>query len=160
MYQTLLKNSTLHNQLIEALHNLENKYQELIGGKKWAGVGHTGLLQGSLFKVSTEDPEQEIQDAHAYATIKKIPFEEWCKKYAICHHCRKKGHIRPNCKKFRADVAAGKIKLNHQPHDNRQRGVQEDYGRKPPLCKKFQQRSKGKSPRICFCSVLCRKHGQ
>ncbi len=70
-----VKNSTLHNQLIEALNNLENKYQERIGGKKWAGVGHTGLLQGSLFKVSTEDPEQEIQDAHAYAAIKKIPFE-------------------------------------------------------------------------------------
>jgi hypothetical protein len=32
-------------------------------------------LQGSLFKVSTKDPEQEIQDAHAYAAIKKIPFE-------------------------------------------------------------------------------------
>jgi hypothetical protein len=129
MYRTLLNNSTLHNQLSEALHDLENKYQELIGGKKRAGVGHTGLLQGSLFKVSTEDPEQEIQDTHAYAAIKKIPFEEWCKKYAICHHCGKKGHICPDCEKFRADVDAGKIKLNHQPHDNRQRGVREDYGR-------------------------------
>jgi hypothetical protein len=96
MYQTLLKNSTLHNQLIEALHDLEIKYQELIGGKNWAGVGHTGLFKGTLFKVSTEDPEQEIQDAHAYATIKKIPFEEWCKSYAIYHHCGKKGHIHPN----------------------------------------------------------------
>jgi hypothetical protein len=160
MYQMLLKNSTLHNQLIEALHGLENKYQELIGGKKCPGVGHTGLLQGSLFKVSTADPEQETQDAHAYAAIKKIPFEEWCKKYAICHYCGKKGHIRPNCKKFRADVAAGKIKLNHQPRDNRQRGIQEDYGRKPPLCKKINKDPKAKSPCICFCSILCRKHGQ
>jgi hypothetical protein len=108
---------------------MENKYQELTGGKKWAGVGRTSLLQGSLFKVSTEDPEQEIQEAHAYAAIKKIPFEEWCVKYAICHHCRKKGQIRPECKKFRADV----ISLNHQPRDNCQCGVQEDYGRKIPL---------------------------
>ncbi len=123
MYRMLLKNSTLHNQLIEALHNLENKYQELIGGKKWAGVGHTGLLQGSLFKVSADNAEQGIQDAHAYAAIKKIPFEEWCKKYAICHHCRKKGYICPDCKKFRADVATGKIKLNHQLHDNHQHSV-------------------------------------
>jgi hypothetical protein len=136
---------TTSNQLIEALHDLENKYQELIGGKKWAGVGHTGLLQGFLFKVSTEDPEQEIQDAHAYATIKKIPFEEWCKKYAICHHCGKKGHICPDCEKFRADVAAGKIKLNHQPRDNRQRGVREDYGHKPPLHKNFNKDPKAKA---------------
>jgi hypothetical protein len=48
MYQTLLKNSNLHNQLIETLNDLENKYQELIGGKEWVGVGHTGLLQGSF----------------------------------------------------------------------------------------------------------------
>jgi hypothetical protein len=133
------------NQLIEALNDLENKYQELIGGKKWAGAGHTGLLQGSLFKVSTEDPEQEIQDPHAYATIKKIPFEEWCKKYAICHHCRKKGHICPDCKKFRADVATGKIKLNHQPRDNLQQDVQEDYGRKPPLHENFNKDPKAKA---------------
>jgi hypothetical protein len=159
MYQTLLKNSTLHNQLIEALHDLDNKYQELIGSKKLAGVGHTGLLQGSLFKVSTEDPEQEIQDTHAYAPIKKIPFEEWCKKYAIGHHCGKKGHICPNCKKFRADVATGKIKLNHQPHDNCQRGVGEDYGRKPPLCKNFNKDLKAKALVSAFAAFFAGNTG-
>jgi hypothetical protein len=155
----LLKNSTFHNQLIEALNNLENKYQELIGGKKWAGVEHTGLLQGSLFKVSTEDPEQEIQDAHAYAAIKKIPFEEWYKKYAISHHCGKKSHIRPNCEKFRADVAAGKIKLNHQPRDKCQRGVQEDYGRKPPLCKNFNKDPKAKALASAFAAFFAENMG-
>jgi hypothetical protein len=126
MYQTLLKNSNLHNQLIENLNDLENKYQELIGGKKLAGVGHTGLLQGSLFKISTEDPEQEMLNACAYAALKRIPFHEWCKNYATCHHCGKKGHIRPDCKLFKADVAAGKIKLRSgQTRDNqaRHRGV-------------------------------------
>jgi hypothetical protein len=116
-------------------------------------------LQGSSFKVSTEDPEQEIQDAHAYAAIKKIPLEEWCKKYAICHYCRKKGHIRPNCKKFRADVAAGKIKFNHQPRDNRQRGVQEDYGRKPPLRKIFNKDPKAKALVSAFAGFFAGNMG-
>jgi hypothetical protein len=96
----LLKNSNLHNQLIETLNDLEKKYQELIGGKKWAGVGHAGLLQGSLFKISTEDPEQEMLNACAYAALKRIP-------------C-------PDCELFKADVAAGKIKLRSgQMRDNR-----------------------------------------
>jgi hypothetical protein len=158
MYRTLLKNSSLHNQLIETLNDLENKYQELIGGKKWAGVGHNGLLQGSLFKISTEDPEQEMLDARAYAALKKIPFEEWCKNYATCHHCGKKGHIRPDCDLFKADVAAGKIKLKSgQRRDNRarHRGVREDNaGRKPPIHKNFSKDPKAKALVSAFAAFF------
>jgi hypothetical protein len=39
MYRMLLKNSTLHNQIIETLDDLENKYQELIGGKNGQELG-------------------------------------------------------------------------------------------------------------------------
>ncbi len=61
-------------------------------------------------------------NARAYAALKRIPFDKWCKNYAICHHCGKKGHIRPDCKLFKADVAAGKIKLRSgQTRDNRAR---------------------------------------
>ncbi len=158
MYRTLLTNSTLHNQLIETLNDLENKYPELIGGKKWAGVGHTGLLQGSLFKISTEDPEQEMLNARAYATLKRIPFEEWCKNYATCHHCGKKGHIRPDCKLFKADIAAGKIKLRScQTRDNqaRHRGVREENaGLKPPFRKNFSKDPKAKALVSAFAAFF------
>jgi hypothetical protein len=158
MYQTLLKNSNLHNQLIETLNDLENKYQELIGGKKWAGVGHTGLLQGSLFKISTEDPEQEILNACAYAALKRILFDKWCKNYATCHHCRKKGHIRPGCKLFKADIAAGKIKLRSgQMRDNQahHHGVQEENaGCKSPFHKNFSKDPKVKALVSAFAAFF------
>ncbi len=158
MHRTLLKNSNLHNQLIETLNNLENKYQELIGGKKWAGVRHTGLLQGSLFKISTEDPEQDMLNTHAYAALKRMPFDEWCENYATCHHCKKKGHIHPDCKLFKADVAAWKIKLRSgQTHDNWARycGVREENaGRKPPFCKNFSKDPKAEALVSAFAAFF------
>jgi hypothetical protein len=118
-------------------------------GRSWARVGHTGLLQGSLFKISTEDPEQEMLNARAYAALKRIPFDKWCKNYATCHHCGKKGHICPDCELFKADIAAGKIKLRSgQTRDNRARhhGVREENaGRKPPFCKNFSKDPKVKA---------------
>jgi hypothetical protein len=102
-----------------------------------------------LFKISTEDPEQEMLNVCAYAALKRIPFEEWCKNNATCHHCGKKGHIHPDCKLFKADVAAGKIKLRSgQTHDNRahHRGIREENaGRKPPFRKNFSKDPKAKA---------------
>jgi hypothetical protein len=51
LHKDILKSSSLHTQLIDVLNDLENAYHELIGGKKWEGVGHPGLSQhNSVFK--------------------------------------------------------------------------------------------------------------
>jgi hypothetical protein len=50
-YKEILKNSSLHKQLVDVLNDLKNAYLELIGGKKWEGVGHLGQTQhNSVFK--------------------------------------------------------------------------------------------------------------
>jgi hypothetical protein len=58
-----------------------------------------------------------------------------------------------------ADVAAGKIKLNHQPRDNRQCGVQEDYGFETPLCKNFNKDPKAKALVFAFAAFFAGNMG-
>ena len=64
------------------------------------------MTQGSSFQASTDEDE----DARALAAKLKIPWEDWVKTHGVCHHCGEKGHIRPKCPKYLADIAAGKIK--------------------------------------------------
>ncbi len=78
--------------------------------------------------------------------------------YATCHHCGKKGHIRPDCELFKADIAAGEIKLRSgQMRDNQacHRGVQEENaGRKPPFCKNFSKDPKAKALVSAFAAFF------
>ncbi len=82
-------------------------------------------------------------NARAYAALKRITFDKWCKNYATCHHCGKEGHIRPDCKLFKADIAAGKIKLRSgltRDNQARHHGIREENaGRKPPFHKNFSK---------------------
>jgi hypothetical protein len=52
------------------------------------------------------------------AAQKKLPFDEWVKLFAKCHHCGEKGHIHPHCPDYVAKVKSGEIK---QPY--RQNGA-------------------------------------
>jgi hypothetical protein len=47
----------------------------------------------------------------AMTAIKKLPFYEWVKLHAICHHCGEKGHIHPHCPKYIEQVKSGLIKI-------------------------------------------------
>jgi hypothetical protein len=38
-----------------------------------------------------------------------MPWDEWVKKRAKCVHCSEKGHIRPTCPKYLAQIEAGEI---------------------------------------------------
>jgi hypothetical protein len=45
------------------------------------------------------------QSYAAYITSKsRLSFEEWAKTQ-ICHHCGKKGHVRPLCRQYLAEKA-------------------------------------------------------
>ncbi len=86
------------------LNNLENTYLELVGGKQWQGIGHAGMDQGSSFYTTKEEKE-----ARVLAAKNRVPWEEWVEIHAVCHHCGEKGHIRPKCPKYLADIESGKI---------------------------------------------------
>jgi hypothetical protein len=106
-YKDALKNISLQTQLVDVLNDLENTYLELVGGKQWHGVGHAGMNQGLSFLTSKDE-----DDARALAAKLRIPWDEWVKIHGVCHYCGEKGHIRPKCPKYLADIASGKIKRN------------------------------------------------
>jgi hypothetical protein len=105
-YQTLMKNTSLQNQLNDVLNNLKTSYLDLAGGKLWAGINSSP--QGSAF-IARSGYNYEVEHAQAMATMKNMPWEEWVKLYAKCHHCGVKGHIHPDCPKYLQQIKSGKI---------------------------------------------------
>jgi len=105
LIQDVVKNTSLYNQLVGLLTDLENAYLELVGGQLWEGVGHPGMDQhNSSFKAGLvgRPAPKNLRDG--------LPWEEWVKKYAKCNHCGEIGHIRPNCSKYLAAIESGEIK--------------------------------------------------
>jgi hypothetical protein len=103
-YKEAIKNTSFQSQLVDVLNNLENTYLELVGGKQWQEIGHAGMDQGSSFYTKEEEKE-----ARVLATMNRVPWQEWVKTHAVCHHCGEKGIIRPKCPKYLADIESGKI---------------------------------------------------
>jgi hypothetical protein len=86
-YQTLMKNTSLQNQLNDVLNDLKTSYLDLVGGKLWAGI--TSSSQGSAF-IAGSGYKDEVEHAQAMAAMKNMPWDEWVKLYAKCHHCDEK----------------------------------------------------------------------
>ncbi len=105
-YQTLMKNTSLQNQLNNVLNNLKTSYLDLVGGKLWAGVNSSP--QGSAF-IAGSGYKDKVEHAQAMAAMKNMPWDEWVKLYAKCHHCGEKDHIRPDCPKYLQQINSGKI---------------------------------------------------
>jgi hypothetical protein len=95
--RTLMKNTSLQNQLNNVLNDLETSYLDLVGRKLWAGINSSP--QGSAF-IAGSGYNYEVEHAQAMAAMNNMPWEEWVKLYAKCHHCGEKGHIRPDCPKY------------------------------------------------------------
>jgi hypothetical protein len=132
--QKLFKDTSLHTQLVDILKDLESVYLDLVGGKLWAGVNATP--QTSSFKVALangDDANAVVLAAVKHlpadvkecmlAAVKTLPWEEWVKLYATCHHCREKGHIHPMCPKYLAAIQSGEINPKNPCnfHDMRKR---------------------------------------
>jgi hypothetical protein len=105
-YQTLMKNTSLQNQLNDVLNNLKTSYLDLVGGKLWAGISSSpqgsALIAGSGYK-------DKVEHAQAMAAMKNMLWDEWVKLYAKCHHCGEKDHICPDCPKYLQQVKSGEI---------------------------------------------------
>ncbi len=72
----------------------------------WAGVNSSP--QGSAF-IAGSGYKDEVEHAQALAAMKNMPWDEWVKPYAKCHHCGEKGHIRPDCPKYLQQIKSGEI---------------------------------------------------
>jgi hypothetical protein len=107
-YRTLMKNTSLQNQLNDVLNDLETSHLDLVGGKLWEGV-ITSPTKSSFLPNHTNN--EDIKKAMAMAAMKNLPFVEWVNLHAICHHCGEKGHICPHCPKYIEQVKSGQIKI-------------------------------------------------
>jgi hypothetical protein len=105
-HRTLMKNTSLQNQLNNVLNDLETSYLDLVGEKLWAGINSSP--QGSAF-IAGSGSKDKVEHAQAMAAMKNIPWDEWVKLYAKCHHCGEKGHIRPDCSKYLQQIKSGKM---------------------------------------------------
>ena len=142
-YKDALKNISLQTQLVDVLHDLENTYLELVGGKQWHGIGHSGMNQGSSFMTS---PDEDDDNACALAAKLRIPWDEWIKTNGVCHFCGEKGHIRPKCPKYLADIASGRIKRN-DIRDNTRYGSRNTGTQGSSVKQKFNEKYKN-SPKF------------
>jgi hypothetical protein len=102
-----MQSTSLQQQLHNILNNLKATYLNLVGSKLWAGI--TASPHGSSFMAGTTNND-EIAQACAMAAMKNLPWDEWVKKYATCHHCSEQGHIHPNCPIYLDKIKSGKIK--------------------------------------------------
>jgi hypothetical protein len=61
-YRTLMKNTSLQNQLNDVLKDLETSYLDLVGGKLWAGINSSpqgsAFIQGQVTRTKWSMPKQ------------------------------------------------------------------------------------------------------
>jgi hypothetical protein len=150
IYALLLKSVPLCNQVTFMLDDLEQKYQQLITGKKWDGIGHVGMnsTNKSCFNaMANQDDEEQGYAAYVKKTksCKFLAFEEWAK-LQKCNYCGNQGHICPQYKKYLADKENGTPpppvdKRNNKPFFN-----------KDNCCEKFNKDPKLKALLFAFAA--------
>ena len=145
--QDIIQNTSLYSQLVSVLTDLENFYLELIGANLWAGVGHPGMDQhGSSFAVSKEHKTKPPRDG--------MPWEEWVRKYAVCYHCGKKGHIHPACPLYLEAIASGAIKKpEYKAKSGDWRAPKKNSPNTP--CRNFMKDPKAKAFLSAFKTFMC-----
>ena len=110
--RSMLGSLSPHDQLTNLLRDLESAYLDIKAGGKWIGAGTEGAQSGaSVFTAGISHEDQE--DYGEYAIYKAstpasqlLPFKEWVKT-ATCRYCNRIGHIRPDCKRRKADLSNG-----------------------------------------------------
>lgn len=150
LYQRQLGTLTTVDHLKAVMTDLERKYLELCGGKKWEGIGHEPVAFFAGDKEELGKARSEY-DGHARALAargeKPLPFNEWVKT-AFCHGCGKQGHIKPDCPELlRQKLRDGRRGDNPLKKNNRwsSKGTSDRRGKKDrafrkefkALCAKF-----------------------
>jgi hypothetical protein len=103
--------TSLQSQLNDLLNDLKVTYLDLVGGQLWSGI--TPTPHQSTFLAGNVDDDAKFKDTQAMAAKINLPWDEWVKLYAKCHHCGDKGHIHPQFPDYIKKVRLGKIKRSN-----------------------------------------------
>lgn len=101
-----LSSTTLYQQLVNVLNDLEVRYTDLRSGQRWLGYGHGTSTIDSTFLVSSNTTNHldgdELTDTEYNVYLntvgrgKALPYDIWVRD-KTCHHCGEVGHVRPRC---------------------------------------------------------------
>ena len=139
LYTHGMRTKSVATQLHTVLDDLVAKYLELLGGKKWEGIGHESSAFKAAFTTviggqTPTDIFEQYEEARILAAQgnKKLPFAEWVKT-AVCHLCGESGHIKPDCpkSKYKSQRLA---RRSGERTDGRfdRRGARDRSARRPP----------------------------
>ncbi len=112
-YADIMRGSSLQSQLSNLLNDIEATYLDLVSGNSWNGI--VASPAQSSFMANGQQVEVDEREARALAAKSNIPWDEWVKLYAKCHHCGEKGHIRP-CPDYLRKINSGEIKRPYRPN--------------------------------------------
>ena len=152
-----IKQKSTYKKLVLVLDNLNELYIGLHTERMWAGAGHEARAFSILPSVDTSctpsvptiNMSTVLQDhlstfttfdaAEIYATGKgiRLSHDDWAK-LQTCHHCGVRGHIRPNCPKWKALPREDR----HTPHNRQNR--QSHYSKGHHNVDRRQQHDKGR----------------
>jgi hypothetical protein len=100
-----LTSTTLYQQLVDVLSDLETRYMDLRNGQRWLGYGHGTSTTASAFvsNTSSDYSDNGCDDTEDYTVYlntvgrnKAVPYDVWVRD-KTCHHCGEIGHVRPCC---------------------------------------------------------------
>jgi hypothetical protein len=109
--------------------NIEATYLDLVGGDSWDGIAPLPA-QSPFWADRTTNADDYEREAQALDAKSKLPWDDWVKLYADCHHCGKRGHIRPNCPDYIKKINSGEIQHPYRPNRNQPRPTNHSA---PPL---------------------------
>ncbi len=106
LVKTSLRQDTLYKTLISVLGDLEVRYNKLLSGQRWLGVGHGVQAASSAFitntDLDTDTFDEDEYDDYMVLTARNgraiIPFDIWVKD-KVCRNCNAVGHIQCDCPK-------------------------------------------------------------
>jgi hypothetical protein len=138
LVKSSLRQDTLYKTLISVLGDLEVRYNELLSGQRWLGLGHGTQAAKSVF-LTNPDLDEDSSDDEDYSNYAAftaregrtvIPFNTWVKD-KICRNCDEIGHIQRDCPKPRRRTSthqqrSRQTKLYHgQRRDTSRSGFQD-----------------------------------
>jgi hypothetical protein len=113
-YANIMRGTSLQSQPNNLLNNIKVTYLDLVGGNSWLGI--TAAPTQSSFTAKVQQDEEDEREARALAAKSNLPWDEWVKLHAKCHHCGEKGHIRPQCPDYLKKIKSGEIKQAYCPN--------------------------------------------